>query len=171
MKKLTITFATFLSFAIPSEMPVPFSINTIKKAPPVELYPYQKIIVKYCKKYNVNPRLVVALITQESKFNHNSYSDKGAVGIMQLMPKTAMWLGVDPHAVESNIEGGIRYLAICLNKYKNIKLALAAYNAGPGAVHKYNNTIPPFKQTQEYVKNICENYKQCERFSSSTILG
>lgn len=170
MKKLTVAFATFLSFAVPSEMSLPFPIVT-KKTHFIELYPHQKIIIKYCKKYNVNPDLIAALIAQESKFNHNLYSEKGAIGIMQLMPKTADWLGVDPYVVDSNIEGGIRYLAICLNKYKNIKLALAAYNAGPGAVHKYNNTIPPFKQTQEYVKNICENYKQCEHFSSSTILG
>lgn len=171
MKKLTLAVATVLSFTFPTEVAMPFVDNTIKKQSFIEIYPYQKLIEKYSKKHNINPKLIVALIHQESKFKHTVTSKKGAIGLLQLMPKTANWLKVDPYDLEQNIDGGIGYLAKQLKKYKNIKLALAAYNAGPGNVDKYNKTIPPFIQTQVYVKNICEMYQRCEHFSSSTISG
>ena len=136
-----------------------------------ETFPYEHTIKKMALKHGVNPELVVAIIQQESKFHSSARSKKGAVGLMQLMPNTARYLNVNPHDVEQNIEGGIRYLVKQLKKYKCVKLALAAYNSGPGNVDKYGKTVPPFKQTQTYVKNICQTYKQCEHFSSSIILG
>ena len=112
-----------------------------------------------CDKYGVEEKLVHALVRQESGFNPNAVSKAGAKGLMQLMPATARSLGViDSLDPEQNIEGGVKYLKQMLDKYNgNTILALAAYNAGPGAVDKYSG-VPPYKETQNYVKAILKNY-------------
>lgn len=111
------------------------------------------------EKYNVDSKLVQALIKQESGFNPNAVSKAGAKGLMQLMPKTALSLGVkDAFNPKENIEGGVKYLKQMLDKYHGNKiLALAAYNAGPGAVDKFSG-VPPYKETQNYVKSVLANY-------------
>lgn len=118
-----------------------------------------KLIQKYAKQHGVDPRLVQAMIRQESGFNPTAVSPKGAMGLMQLMPETAASLGVeDPFDLEQNLKGGIRFLKSCLNRFdQNLPLALAAYNAGPGRVVEHKG-MPPFKETHTYVKNIVLDY-------------
>lgn len=118
-----------------------------------------KIIDETCDKYNVDAKLVKALVQQESGYNPNAKSKVGAMGLMQLMPKTAEGLGVNnPMDPKENIEGGVKYLKQMLDKFHGNKiLALAAYNAGPNAVAKYNG-VPPYKETQNYVQSILSMY-------------
>ena len=102
---------------------------------------------------NVDPELVLRVIYQENKGRQGPVSEKGAIGLMQLMPETAKELGVDPNDPKQNVIGGIKYLKQQLQDFGTVPLALAAYNAGPGNVRKYNG-IPPFKETRRYVSLV-----------------
>lgn len=125
---------------------------------------FETIIVSAAEKHEVPVWLVSAVIHAESFYNPNAISSAGAVGLMQLMPGTAKNYGVsdrqDPH---QNIEGGVRYLRDLLKMFEgDLELALAAYNAGENAVKKYGYRIPPYKETQHYVRKVrdlVEQYK------------
>ena len=124
---------------------------------------YDDIIVKTSKRHNIDPALVKAIIMAESAVNTNAVSKKGAKGLMQIMPKTARWLGVKNSAhPEQNIEAGTRYLKCLIDEYDgNLKLALAAYNAGPGTVRRYKG-VPPYKETRSYIEKVLAYYNQCK---------
>ncbi len=108
---------------------------------------------KAARQHNVPEELFLRLVQQESGWNPHAKSHKGALGLAQLMPQTARLLGVNPHDPIQNLEGGARYLSWQYRKFKSWRLALAAYNAGPQAVEKYDG-IPPYAETQHYVKVI-----------------
>ena len=105
------------------------------------------------REYGLPSGIVDAVIYQESRGRMNAVSPKGALGLMQLMPGTAAQLGVNPYDADQNIRGGARYLRQQIDRFGSIPLALAAYNAGPGAVLRYGG-IPPYRETQNYVATI-----------------
>ena len=118
------------------------------------------LIDKYSSKNGLDKDFVSALVKQESGFNPNATSKCGAMGLMQLMPATAQGLGVsNAYDAEQNIAGGTKYLKSMIDRFGgDEKLALAAYNAGPNAVKKYGG-IPPYQETQNYVKNVLSIYE------------
>ena len=117
---------------------------------------YHTLIEEQAALNEVSADLVRALIQAESAFNPHAVSPKGALGLMQLMPETAAGLGVtDAFDPAENVRGGVRYLKQLLVKYNGrVELALAAYNAGPGAVKKYGGRVPPYRETQNYVARV-----------------
>ena len=115
--------------------------------------PYLKLAKAAARKHRVPEGLFLRLIQQESAWNSKARSSKGAIGLAQLMPATARDLRVDPKDPKQNLEGGARYLAEQYRTFRSWRLALAAYNAGPGAVRKHGG-VPPFRETQNYVRKI-----------------
>lgn len=116
------------------------------------------IVEKYAKRYNLDPMLIEEVIRQESNFRPTASSRVGAQGLMQLMPGTAALMGVkNANDPEQNVRGGARYLAEQLTRFGRLDYALAAYNAGPGAVSSYGG-VPPYAETRNYVARIVNSY-------------
>jgi membrane-bound lytic murein transglycosylase MltF len=125
-----------------------------------------EIVEQAAKAHDVDPLLIHSVIKVESNYNPNAISPKGAEGLMQLIPSTAKMLGVrDSFDPEQNIEAGVKYLKYLQSIYKDDRLALAAYNAGPGAVSKYAakyKDIPPYRETQNYVNQVGKHYSSAK---------
>ncbi|MFT5132890.1 MAG: soluble lytic murein transglycosylase-like protein [Gammaproteobacteria bacterium] len=130
-----------------------FSANKKKFASTIEYY---------ASRYSLPTSLINAVITAESAYDPNAISRAGAVGLMQLMPETAKRYGVrNRRSPSDNVNGGTRYLRDLLKMFdNNVTLALAAYNAGEGAVKKHGNQVPPYKETRNYVKKVIAYYKE-----------
>lgn len=124
--------------------------------------PYNNEVMQAASETALEPALIHAVIATESKYNARAKSNKGALGLMQLMPATARRFNVkDNNDPKQNILAGSKYLRELLNLYQgDLKLTLAAYNAGPGAVQKYSNQIPPYKETMRYVPQVLKYYKK-----------
>ena len=138
-------------------LPLPnISVSIDSVTGPVELrHAYDDIIADAASAYRLDPQMIKAVMQTESAFNAVAVSPVGALGLMQLMPAVAAELGADdPMDPRQNIMAGARYLRQLLDQHRgNVKLALASYNAGPGAVAKYH-AVPPFKETRNYVRRI-----------------
>lgn len=136
---------------------------------PTELDPH---ITMAAVRYRIPPALVRAIMHTESNFNPNALSNKGASGLMQLMPGTASDMYVkDIFDSKDNIEGGVRYLRVLANMFDGDMVKMvAAYNAGPDAVKKYGGQVPPYAETQEYVRKVLQlyyHYKERERLAQA----
>ncbi|QWR78841.1 lytic transglycosylase domain-containing protein [Candidatus Magnetomonas plexicatena] len=166
-KKRTRRSAAVVSSQKTTESPVPAGVN-----PDLSAYKdYEDIVHKKSAEYSLDPTLVKAVIKTESNWNNVALSSKGAMGLMQLMPGTANFLSVvNPYDPVENIDGGIRYLKYLLNRFNgNVSLALAGYNAGPNAVSRYGDNIPPYAETQDYVQKVLNTYNGVMTYSPHTI--
>jgi len=130
---------------------------------------FDELIATHASMHSLSPDFVRAVIQAESAFNPMARSIKGAMGLMQLMPGTAAQYNVtNAYDPAQNIRGGVAYLKSLMTRFKNdVSLALAAYNAGPGAVEKYGNTVPPYKETRNYVAKIRGNSDAAHAVRSS----
>jgi soluble lytic murein transglycosylase len=145
----------------------PFRTAAIK-IPKEEL---RRLISHYGSQFEVAPPLIEAVIKAESEYDPMAVSKKGARGLMQLMPATAEQLGVsNVHDPRENLRGGVRYLRKLLDQFQgDVELAVAAYNAGPGAITKYRG-LPPYPETVDYVKKVRKYYDQFQERASSALL-
>jgi soluble lytic murein transglycosylase-like protein len=123
---------------------------------------YSELIADAAQRHQVDEKLLHAVIQTESAYNSTAISSAGATGLMQLMPATALRFGVtDRSDPDQNVEGGTRYLKHLITMFgPRLDLAIAAYNAGENAVIRHNNTIPPYRETQDYVRQVLALYKQ-----------
>ncbi|MDE2573052.1 MAG: lytic transglycosylase domain-containing protein [bacterium] len=138
-----------------------FGGRTVGAFYPADRSAYAGLVASSSARWNVDPALVNAVIANESGFNPAATSKVGAMGLMQLMPGTAASLGVsDAYDPAQNIAGGVRYLRGLLDRFSgDVSLAVAAYNAGPGAVEKYGG-VPPYGETQRYVAAVLDSYQR-----------
>jgi soluble lytic murein transglycosylase-like protein len=132
-------------------------------APPVRQTTPGELVEAAARRHGLPPAFVRSVVAAESAFSPSAVSPKGAVGLMQLMPGTAKLYGVDANVPEQNVDAGARYLRDLLLKYRDdpyqVRRALAAYNAGPGAVDKYDG-IPPYRETQTYVDRVLQKLRK-----------
>lgn len=156
----TIEFATALVERFEAEPPgrTDLAAGAVPKAPPPPTP--QELVRLAAQRYGLPPEFVASVAQAESAWRADAVSSKGAVGLMQLMPETADLLGADPGDPAQNAEAGARYLRGLLLRYGySAPLALAAYNAGPGAVDRHGG-IPPYRETRAYVQRVLKQYQQ-----------
>ena len=132
-----------ISFCAPAHAS---DVNTVKAA-----------IVKHALEMGVDPAIALSIARTESGFRHEAKSRHGAVGVFQLMPSTAKRMGLNPYLLNDNIRGGIMYYKMMYKMFGSMELALAAYNAGPGNVKRYN-AVPPYAETKRFVNKIMTDY-------------
>lgn len=150
--------------------PTPFqtlSLPLMSQSQPLKMQrqQYEPVINLVARKYHLDAALLHAVVRAESAYNPHALSNKGAVGLMQLMPDTALRYGVDdPYNPVKNIDGGAHYLSDLINRFdSDIRLAVAAYNAGENSVIKYGNRIPPYAETRDYVSRVLQYYYQVDQ--------
>ena len=147
--------------AFEQEVELPAAVAPVPVAPVVApvLQP-RELVEAAARKNGLPPNFVHSVVRAESGYKPDAVSPKGAIGLMQLMPATAKAYGADPHEPGQNVEAGAAYLRELLIKYDgDARRALAAYNAGPGAVDKYNG-VPPYAETQTYIERVLRGYKK-----------
>jgi soluble lytic murein transglycosylase-like protein len=160
---MVMAFETEVELPAPVLSPAPLALAT---AAVVERTP-RELVEAAAKKNGLPPNFVHSVVSAESGYQPNALSSKGAIGLMQLMPATAQAYGVDAHDPAQNVEAGAAYLRELLIKYDgDPRRALAAYNAGPGAVAKYNG-VPPYAETQTYIERVLRKYKKSTDFQQS----
>ena len=145
MRKLLLITFTLLCMFCPTSANAA-DINTVKAT-----------IVKHALEMGVDPAIALSIARTESGFRHEAKSAHGAVGVFQLMPSTARRMGLNPYLLNDNIKGGIMYYKMMYKMFGSMELALAAYNAGPGNVKKYN-AVPPYAETKRFVNKIMADY-------------
>jgi soluble lytic murein transglycosylase-like protein len=156
---------------LPAETVTGFETIVESGAPPAPAAPaappavreksLEELIEELADMYDLHPALIHSIISTESNYQADAVSHKGAIGLMQLMPETAKELEVDPHRPDENVLGGVKYLREMLERYRGkpdqLLRALAAYNAGPGAVDRYDG-LPPYAETQDYVAKVVRRF-------------
>ena len=125
---------------------------------PISKVTVKEYIVKHSVEMGIDPALALSIAKHESNFRHELKSPYGAVGVFQLLPSTAKRMGYNPYYLSDNIKGGLKYYQMMYKKFGSVELALAAYNAGPGNVARYNG-MPPFKETKVFVNQIMSEYR------------
>ncbi len=146
MKKLLLIALVFVSVSLQANAT---DVNTIKAT-----------IVKHSIEMGVDPAIALSIARTESGFRHEARSSHGAVGVFQLMPSTAKRMGLNAYSLNDNIRGGIMYYKSMYKMFGSMELALAAYNAGPGNVKRYNNTVPPYAETKRFIAKIMTDYQR-----------
>lgn len=159
------------STLIYNETPVQKASRTAWSLRPVPVAAWVPLIERHADHHRLSPRLVQAVIQAESGYNSRAVSNKGCIGLMQLKPSTAKELAVsDPYDPDQNVRGGTAYLRQMLDRFGNrIELALAAYNAGPGAVQRHGG-VPPYQETREYIRRVLHLYQGTDPNLDSTQL-
>ncbi len=171
-------FRSLVSYADPETRSVPIPnvrcMGLSPRAVARRAARFSKSIDALSDRYKIDANLVKAVLTRESCFDNAARSHVGAMGLMQLMPETAAWLKVeDPTDASQNLRAGVKYLASLKKRFGSNELALAAYNAGPGNVERYNG-VPPFKETRYYIKSVMSHYRSysaTENFTRSVAIN
>jgi soluble lytic murein transglycosylase-like protein len=153
------------SHSLVGEVPSGWGIGLFTDVETKKNIRFYDLVLRYTRQYNVPAALILGIIKAESNFNPNAVSRKGAKGLMQLMDSNSRHWQINPFLPEQNIKVGTAMMARLLKMYQgNIDMALAAYNAGEGTVKKYRG-IPPYKETQQYIKRVKHNMKKYDSMS------